>query len=69
MGKRVSVTNQDKNGRNTSFRDNQTHKQMTRSQFVQKIKQGKYPNYEVRKINGIDTPVSKPDSTTNNNLD
>lgn len=68
MAKRISTTNQDKNGRNMNFRDNYTKEDMTRAQFVKKIKQGEYQNYEVRKINGIDTPVSKPDKTTNNNL-
>lgn len=42
---------------------------MSRSQFVQKIKQGNYPNYHIRKVNGIDTPVSNPDKSENNNLD
>lgn len=42
---------------------------MTRSQFVREIKNGNYPRYSVRKINNVDTPVSKPDKTVNNNLD
>ena len=42
---------------------------MTRAGFVKKIEQGNYPNYHVRKINGVKTPVSNPDGTSNNNLD
>lgn len=41
---------------------------MTRKQLVDKIKNGEYPNYNVRKINGIVTPVSNPDNSENNNL-
>lgn len=66
--KRISVLKQNEHGRNILFRDNITKKKFTRSQLNQKIKHGGYPGYEVRRINGIDTPVSKPDSTTNNNL-
>ena len=40
----------------------------TRNQFVNQIKQGNYENYHVRNINGVDTPVSNPDNTRNNNL-
>ncbi len=42
---------------------------MTRAEFVKQIEKGSYPKYHVRKINNIKTPVSNPDSTTNNNLD
>lgn len=67
--KRVSVTNEDNKGRNQTFRDNYNKTDMTRKEFVSKIKQGNYDNYHVRKINGVDTPVSNPDSSKNNNLD
>lgn len=66
--KRISVKNESKTGRNTSFKDNYSGKTMTRSQFVSQIKQGKYDNYHVRNINGVATPVSNPDSSSNNNL-
>ncbi|MFC6179996.1 hypothetical protein [Lactiplantibacillus daowaiensis] len=68
MPKRITVTDQDKTGRNLKFHDNHTGKDMSRNQFVSQIKKGKYPNYEIRRINGLDTTVSKPDSTVNNNL-
>ena len=41
---------------------------MTRAQFVKAIKQGSFPDYHVRNINGIKTPVSNPDKTKKNNL-
>ncbi len=66
--KRVSVTNETSTGRNTDFHDNYTNKDMTRSQFVNAINKGEYPKYYVKNVNGIDTPVSKPDSSTDNNL-
>jgi len=42
---------------------------MTRPQFVKEIKNGNYPNYHIRTINGVKTPVSNPDKIVNNNLD
>lgn len=68
MAKRISVTNQSDSGRNTGFHDNYTGKNMTRPQFVKEIKSGNYDNYAVRKQNGLDTPMAKPDGSKNNNL-
>ena len=68
MPKRVSVTNQNSTGRNTHFRDNYTGAEMNRPQFVKQIRNGNYDNYHVRIINGVATPVSNPDRSTNNNL-
>lgn len=67
--KRVKVTEESNSGRNQKFHDNCTGANMTRKQFVKEIKKGNYSNYHVRKINGVDTPVSNPDKTKNNNLD
>ncbi len=69
MPKRVTVSKESGSGRNLNFHDNYTNKNMTRSDFVKEIEKGNYSNYHVRKINNIKTPVSNPDSTTNNNLD
>ncbi|WCZ18911.1 hypothetical protein HLG73_05990 [Lacticaseibacillus paracasei] len=69
MPKRVNVTSENKSGRNEKFHDNFTGKNMNRSQFVQAIQNGEYKNYTVRNLHGLKTPASKPDSTTNNNLD
>lgn len=68
MAKRVSLTREDRNRRNTHFIDNYNGNKMTRSQFVKEIEKGNYDNYHVRKIKGIKTPVSNPDSSENNNL-
>lgn len=67
--KRISVTNEDSNGRNQTFHDNYTGAGMSRTQFVKAIEQGQYTNYHVRDINGVKTPVSNPDQSKNNNLD
>ena len=68
MPKRVSVIQENENGRNQKFHDNYNQKDMTRSQFVNEIKKNNYPNYHIRKINGVDTPVANPDKSRNNNL-
>lgn len=68
MGKRISVTSETKTGRNNTFRDNVTGATMTRAQFVRQIENNVYDNYHVRVINGIKTPVSNPDKSSNNNL-
>lgn len=67
--KRVTVTEESSTGRNQKFHDNYNGNDMTRQQFVNEIKQGNYPNYHTRKINGVDTPASNPDGSRNNNLD
>lgn len=66
--KRISVTKENKNGRNLKFKDNVTGEEYTRAEFVNAIQNGKYPDYYVRKMNGIPTPVSKPDKNKDNNL-
>lgn len=68
MPQRVSVTRENSTGRNTHFHDNYSGADMTRSQFVRQINNGNYENYHVRKINGVYTPVSNPDSSNKNNL-
>ena len=67
--KRVTVTDESDTGRNNRFHDNYNGDDMTRNQFVKGIEKGNYPNYHVREIGGLKTPVSNPDSTKNNNLD
>ena len=65
MGK-VKVIQQNETGRNTRFQDSE--KEMTRSQFVKEIKQGHYPDYHIRKINNVPTPVSNPNDKSKDNL-
>jgi len=69
MAKTVIVIKEDDNGRNVEFRDTKTGKEMSRAEFVREIKQGNFDDYHIRRINGIDTPVSDPDSRESNNLD
>jgi len=66
--KRITVIRETDTGRNIEFRDNYNGRTMSRSQFVWEIKQWNYPKYHIRNINKIETPVSNPDNTTNNNL-
>ena len=68
MAKRLSAVSQSPTGRNTRFRDNYTGRAYTRDQLVRRIESGAYPHYHVRVVNGVKTPVSNPDRSTNNNL-
>jgi hypothetical protein len=68
MPKRVVVIQESDSGRNQQFKDNLKNKTMSRSEFVKEIEKGNYQNYHVRVINGVKTPVSNPDNSTNNNL-
>lgn len=65
---RVTVNTTSDTGRNLTFHDNLTGRNMNAAQFVRSIELGAYPDYYVRTINGIKTPVSKPDGNPNNNL-
>ncbi len=70
MAKNVIVLKESESGRNLLFLDKKSKEKMTLNQFVKKIVNGSgYSNdYYVREINGIKTPVSKPDGKENNNL-
>lgn len=67
-GKKVIVTDESDSGRNRKFLDTSTGAKMTRGQFNSQINKGDYPDYYTRDINGLETPVSKPDGKENNNL-
>lgn len=67
--KRVTVVDESESGRNLKFHDNHTGRNMSRTEFVQKIEGGSYENYHVRNVNGLKTPVSNPDGREKNNLD
>jgi hypothetical protein len=69
MAKKVVVIAESDSGRNTKFRDTGSGRTMTRAEFVDRIEGGGYPDYHVRRINGLNTPVSNPDGSENNNLD
>lgn len=64
----VEVVKESDSGRNQIFRDTGTGRRMPRPEFVEKIKEGVYPDYHVRKVNGVPTPASNPDGNSKNNL-
>lgn len=66
--KSVIVLKEDGNGRNELFFDLVKNLILTRAEFVVAIEAGKYPAYSVKMINGLSTPVSKPDGRKTNNL-
>ncbi len=67
--KRLVVTKETKTGRNEEFRDTKTNEILSRKEVVKRIKDGIYKDYIVKIIDGIETPVSKPDGKSKNNLD
>ena len=66
--KPVVVLKENKKGRNEVFLDLIKNIMFSRDEFVAAIKSGEYPAYTVKMINGLPTPVSKPDGTDSNNL-
>jgi hypothetical protein len=67
--KSVIVLKEDNKGRNELFFDLVSKTVYSREEFVTKIKAGEYKNYFIKLINGVETPHSKPDSHSKNNLD
>ena len=65
MGK-VKVTKKSEVGRNTRFQHG--NRNLSRTKFVKEIEKGKHPDYHIRQINKIKTPVSNPDKSKKNNL-
>lgn len=65
---RIITLTESKTGRNLTFQDTKTKETLTRAALVSKIEKGEYPDYDVRNIGGIKTPVSKPDGNEDNNL-
>tara|TARA_R110001592_G_scaffold37183_12_gene124209 strand:+ start:1306 stop:1524 length:219 start_codon:yes stop_codon:yes gene_type:complete len=66
--KYITVTKESNTGRNQQFQVTPTGEKMTRAQLVREIRNGDFPDYHVRTINGIATPVSNPDGSKKNNL-
>ncbi|HMR08731.1 MAG TPA: hypothetical protein PKA88_23285 [Polyangiaceae bacterium] len=60
------MTQESPSGRNQRFQVGS--RGVSRSALVKEIGAGQHPGYHVRKINGVDTPVSNPDGSTRNNL-
>ncbi len=66
--KPVIVLNEDENGRNQIFYDTVKKEVISAQEFVALIESGKYPDYAVKEIKGVPTPVSNPDGRGTNNL-
>jgi hypothetical protein len=64
----VIVLDENKNGKNRIFYDLSKKLVLKKSEFVNLIKNGNYPNYELRTINREEIPVSKKDIFATNNL-
>lgn len=68
QGKRVIVTSENDTGRNLEFKDIKDGTKMNRTEFVRAINKGIYVDYYVKKMNGLLTPVSKPNGKESDNL-
>lgn len=66
--KKVIVIKESKKGKNLSYLDLNQMKFLSRDDFLSEIKLGHYPRYEIKIINRQETPVSKKDGITPNNL-
>lgn len=65
---KVMVVKETKRGKNLLYFDINTSLLFNRDEFISAILHGKYPRYEIRKINGEETPISKKDKFISNNL-
>jgi len=66
--KPIVVIKESKTGRNELFVDQITGDIFDRSGFVNAINSNKYKGYTLASIDGLATPMSKPDKVTSNNL-
>ena len=66
--KPIVVLKENETGRNELFCDFSNGDIFDREGFVAAIENGKYPGYTVVSIDGLATPMSKPDGVTSNNL-
>lgn len=67
--KPIIVLSESETGRNEIFFDLFKEDILSREEFVTKIKAGAYPKYFIKIINGVETPLSKPDSHRTNNIE
>jgi len=68
LAKNIKVTKESDSGRNQQFQVGQSGRKVSRADLVKEIEAGKHPDYHVREVNGVKTPVSNPDSKEGNNL-
>lgn len=64
---RIVVTSESRSGMNLVFKDTKTGSVMSRSEFVSAIRDGKYPDFYVRTVDGVLIPSSKPNSKRSDN--
>ncbi len=64
----VIKVKENKTGANIEFFDVRNKRMMTKEQFVESIKEGRYPGYAVKKHNSGDFPYSTRDRYSFNNL-
>ena len=61
----VIVLKESETGENLLFLDTDKMLVFSREEFVAKIKNGEYGDYEIRRIGGKEVPSSKRDGTNN----
>ena len=66
--KPVIVLKEDAKGRNEIYYDTVKQQLLTATEFIAFIESGKYPEYAVKMVHGVPTPVSNPDGRKVNNL-
>jgi hypothetical protein len=66
--KSVVALKENETGRNEFYYDLAKQKGLSREEFVALIHSGEYPGYSIRQVNGVATPVSKPDRSSTDNL-
>lgn len=65
---KVFVIKESKRGRNLAYFDFEKLLILTKQEFIIEIQNGNYPNYDIKRIKGAETPVSKSDKIISNNL-
>jgi hypothetical protein len=65
---KVFVVKESKKGKNLAYFDSEKSLILSRVEFVNEIKNGAYPGFEIRIVKGDETPVSKKDKNIPNNL-
>ena len=64
----VIVIEESETGENLTFYDLDNKQVLNKNDFITSIKNGSFPDYEIRNIGGKETPVSKKDRFNFNNL-
>jgi hypothetical protein len=67
-GKCLKVLEESDSGRNMRFENTITGQVLSLAETVGAVTNGQFPDYEICIINGIETPRSKADGSTSNNL-